>query len=264
MDVTVDGTDNYVIGVDYGTLSGPGRGGPGPRRQGTRQRCLRLPARRGHRRTSGRCGGRSGRSSRPPSRRMGTSGAERLPRRPPPRRAGGDRRRRDRPGRRGRNRHRLHRLHHGAGQGRRHPAERTARLRQPAARLREAVAPPRRAAAGGPDQRPGRGARRDLAAALRRADLLRMGIRQGPAAAGGGPGSLRRHGPLGGGRRLDRLAAVRQLRPQRLHRRLQGHLPGRPLPVRGLPGRAEPGVQGLRQHQAGRTPSAGSATPPAT
>ena len=42
-----------------------------------------------------------------------------------------------------------------------------------------------------------------------------------------------------------------QLRPQRLHRRLQGHLPGRPLPVRGIPGRAEPGLQGLRQHQTG-------------
>ncbi len=38
---------------------------------------------------------------------------------------------------------------------------------------------------------------------------------------------LRRHRPLGGGGRLDRLAAVRTLPAQRLHRRLQGHLPGR-------------------------------------
>ena len=37
---------------------------------------------------------------------------------------------------------------------------------------------------------------------------------------------------LGRGRRLDRLAADRELRPQRLHRRLQGHPPGRRLPVR--------------------------------
>ena len=87
--------------------------------------------------------------------------------------------------------------------------------------------------------------------ALWRADLLRMGVRQGAAAAGGRPGSLRGNGPLGGGGGLDRLAALRQLRPQRLHRRLQGHLPGRPLPVRGLPGRPEPAVQGLRQRQAG-------------
>ena len=91
----------------------------------------------------------------------------------------------------------------------------------------------------------------DLAAPLRRADLLRMGVRQGAAAAGGGPRSVRGDGPLGGGRGLDRLAAVRQVRPQRLHGRLQGHLPGRTIPLRGLPGRAEPAVQGLRQHQAG-------------
>ena len=194
---------------------------------------------------------------------MGPAGAQRLPRRPPPRCSRGDRRRRDRPRRRRRHRHRLHRLHHGARQGRRHTAERAARVRQPAARLREALAPPRRAAAGGPHQRPGRGTRRNLAAALRRAHLLRMGVRQGTAAAGGGPGNLRRDGPLGGGGRLDRLAAVRQLRPQRLHRRLQRHLPGRPLPVRGLPGRPEPGLQGLRQRPSWSTPSAGWATPPA-
>ena len=35
------------------------------------------------------------------------------------------------------------------------------------------------------------------------------------------------------GGRLDHLAAVRHRDPQRLHRRVQGHLPGRPLPVRG-------------------------------
>ena len=65
------------------------------------------------------------------------------------------------------------------------------------------------------------------------------------------PESYAGDGPLGGSRGLDCLAAVRQLRPQRLHGRLQGHLPGRPLPVRRLPRRAEPAVQGLREHQAG-------------
>ena len=53
-------------------------------------------------------------------------------------------------------------------------------------------------------------ARRALAAPLRRADLLGVGVRQGPAAARGGPRGLRRDGALGRGRRLDRLAAVRR------------------------------------------------------
>ena len=77
---------------------------------------------------------------------------------------------------------------------------------------------------------------------VRRADLVRVGVRQGPRAARGGAGALRRDGVLRRGRRLDRLAAVRQLRPQRLHRRLQGHLPGRHLPDPRLPGRARPGA----------------------
>ncbi len=75
-------------------------------------------------------------------------------------------------------------------------------------------------------------ARRGLAAALRRADLLGVGVRQGPAAVRGGPRGLRPDGALGRGRRLDRVAAVRHLRPQRLHRRLQGHPAGRRLPDR--------------------------------
>ena len=47
-------------------------------------------------------------------------------------------------------------------------------------------------------------------AALRRPDLQRVGVREGPAAARGGPRALRPHGPLGRGRRLDRLAAHRR------------------------------------------------------
>ncbi len=52
-------------------------------------------------------------------------------------------------------------------------------------------------------------ARRGLAAPLRRADLLGVGVRQGPAAARGGAGGLRRDGALRRGGRLDRLAALR-------------------------------------------------------
>ena len=51
--------------------------------------------------------------------------------------------------------------------------------------------------------------RRGLAAALRRADLLGVGVRQGAAALRGGPRGLRPDGALGRGRRLDRLAALR-------------------------------------------------------
>src|SRR3712207_7904730 len=52
-----------------------------------------------------------------------------------------------------------------------------------------------------------------------RADLLGVGARQGAAAARGGTRGLRTDGALRRGGRLDRLAAVRQLRPQRLQDR---------------------------------------------
>ena len=52
------------------------------------------------------------------------------------------------------------------------------------------------------------------------------------------PEAYERDGPLDRGRRLDRLAALRARDAQRLHRRLQGHPPGRRLSVRGLPARA--------------------------
>ena len=53
------------------------------------------------------------------------------------------------------------------------------------------------------------------------------------------------------GGRLDHLAAVRRGDPQRLHRGVQGHPPGRPVPLQGLPRRAEPGVRRVRRGQAG-------------
>ena len=66
--------------------------------------------------------------------------------------------------------------------------------------------------AGRPHQRAGRRARRAVAGPLRRAHLLRVGVRQGAAGARRGPGGLRAHGPLGRGRGLDRLAALRASR----------------------------------------------------
>ena len=96
----------------------------------------------------------------------------------------------------------------------------------------------------------GRSPRRAVAAALRRADLLGVGVRQGPRAVRGGPRGLRPDGPLGRGGRLDRLAALRHLRPQRLHGRLQGHPAGRRLPVAGVPDRTVARLRGLRRRQA--------------
>ena len=55
----------------------------------------------------------------------------------------------------------------------------------------------------------------------------------------------------------------RPVRPQRLHRRLQGHLPGRPIPRPRLPGSAEPGLRRLRRGQARSRDRRSWATPPA-
>ena len=62
-----------------------------------------------------------------------------------------------------------------------------------------------------------------------------------------------RDGPLRRGGRLDRLAAHRYLRAQRLHGRVQGHPPGRRLSRSGVPGRAEPRLRRLRIVQIGPT-----------
>ena len=110
-------------------------------------------------------------------------------------------------------------------------------LADAAARLGQAVEAPRRAAAGRPDQRPRPRARRAVDRPLRRADLLGVAVRQGAAAARGGPGDLPADRALDRGGRLDHLAAVRPRDAQRLHRRLQGDLPGRPLPVGGATSR---------------------------
>ena len=98
----------------------------------------------------------------------------------------------------------------------------------------------------------GRSPRRGVAPALRRADLLGVGVRQGTAGLRGGPRALPPDGAVGRGRRLDRLAAVRHLRPQRLHRRLQGDPPGRASTrARSSSTQLAPGLRRLRRRQAG-------------
>ena len=148
--------------------------------------------------------------------------AHRRPRRP--RRRG----RRPRPGHR--HRHRLHRLHDGAHDRRRHPAVRAAdRVAEPHAYVKlwkHHAAQPQADRIN------------ELARKRGEAWLPRYGglisseweFAKGLQLLEEAPDDLRRDGALGRGRRLDRLAAVRRVRPQRLHRRLQGHLPGRHLP----------------------------------
>ena len=136
---------------------------------------------------------------------------------------------RRRPGRRRRHRHRLHRVHDGADRS--PTAPRCASCRSSPAEPHAYVKLWKHHAAqapGRPDQR------------ARRASAASRGC---PATAGSissewefakglqlleeDARGLRGDGALGRGGRLDRLAADRHLRPQRVHRRLQGHPPGR-------------------------------------
>ena len=147
----------------------------------------------------------------------------------------------------GRARHGLHRVHRPPRARRRHALVRAAGAREPPACLRQALEAPCGSAPRRPHQRARPHAGRAVAGALRRPDLQRVGVRQGTRAAGGRPRDLRAHGPLRRGGRLDRLAAHRLLRPQRLHGRVQGHLPGRAVPGPRLPGRAERRLRRLRR-----------------
>ena len=118
--------DQYVVGVDYGTLSGRAlvvRVADGAE-LGTATHAYphavleeTLPG-SGVRAAAG----------------LGAAGARGLPRGAADRGPRGRRRRRHRPGRRHRHRHRLHRLHDGPDARRRHPAVRARRARRPAAR----------------------------------------------------------------------------------------------------------------------------------
>ena len=148
-----------------------------------------------------------------------------------------------RPGPGDRHRHRLHRVHLHAGAGRRHAAVPAARAGRAPARLPQAVEAPRRPAARGPDQRGRARAGREVDQPLRRQDLLGVAVRQGAAAAGRGSRAVPAGRPVDRGRRLDHLAAVRHRDQERVHGRVQGHLPGRRLPVPGVPGRAGPALR---------------------
>ena len=137
--------DRYVIGVDFGTLSGRAvvvrvsDGAELGRRVGEYPHGVHRPdaARRRRRcRRTGRC-----RSRPTTSTCCGTAVPAAL------RDAG------HRPGRRDRHRHRLHRLHGAAVLADGTPLCELPELRRPPARLREAVEAPRGAAAGRPDQR---------------------------------------------------------------------------------------------------------------
>ena len=184
--------ERYVVGVDYGTLSGRAlvvRVSDGAE-LGTAVHEYRhgvidttLPATgEGAAARTGRCRTRT---------TTATCCATRCRPRWPP--AGVD------PAAGGRHRDRLHRVHGAARARRRHAAVRAARAARPSARVREAVEAPRRPAARRPDQRAGARARRAVDRPLRREDLRGVAVRQGAAAAGGGPGGLPT-GPSAGSR----------------------------------------------------------------
>ena len=249
-------SDQFTVGIDFGTLSGRAVVVARVRRRRGGQRRARLRP-WGHGRpppprATCRCL-RTGRS-----RCRGTTSTCSRDAVPEAVRAGRDR---PRPG--DRDRDGLHRLHGAAGPRGRDAAVRAARLRRAAARLRQALEAPRGAAAGRPDQRARAPAGRVLDRPLRRPDLERVGVRQGAPAAGGGPRALRPRGPLGRGGGLDHLAAdaVRYVR-NACTAGYKGIFQDGALPRRRLPGGAEPGLRRLRGGASSTARSASSATRP--
>ena len=123
-----------------------------------------------------------------------------------------------------------------------------------AARVGQALEAPRGATGGRPDQRGRGGPGRGLAGTLRRPDLVRMVLREGPPDPGRGSGRLRGRRPPDRGGRLDRLAADRGRDAERVHGRVQGDLVARRrLPRRGVLRRARsaPRVDRRRQDVTG-------------
>ena len=108
-------------------------------------------------------------------------------------------------------------------------------------------------------------ARRAVAGAVRRPDLRRVGVRQGAAGARGGPGGLRRARTAGSRRPTGSSGSCAgSYVAQRLHRRLQGHLPGRRATRRAdYLAALEPGVRRLRRRQARPPDRPARATRPA-
>ena len=201
------GPDACVVGVDFGTLSGRAlvvrvRDGAELGHRGARVRA------RGDGRRAGRHRGEAAAG-------LGAAGPGRLARRAAAR---GARRAplgrgQPRPGHR--HRHRLHRVHRAAHRQR--TARRCASCPGCAgapARLPQAVEAPRRPAAGRPDQRAGARARRAVDRPLRRADLLRVAVRQGRSSCSSeDPEIYAARGALDRGRGLDHLAALPAPRP---------------------------------------------------
>ena len=138
------------------------------------------------------------------------------------------------------------------------------RVSRPPARLREAVEAPRRPGAGRPHQRrspqkrgepgwPATAARSPRSGSSRRALQL---LEEDPEVYDRGRAVDR-------GRRLDRVAAVRQRDPQRVHGRVQGHPPGRAPTPRGTTWpRSNPAFAGFTATSS-TARSASSATGPA-
>ena len=175
---------------------------------------------------------------RAPSGVVGASGPPGLAGRARRRGARRGRRRRRRLGDDRRDRNRLHRLDpasHDAGGDASLP---TLTVRRSPPRLPEALEAPRGPAAGRARHVGGGDARRAVARALRRPHLLRVAVRESPSGARGGSRDLRGGRPLDRGRGLDRLAALRPRDTERVHRRVQGPLPGRLVPLGVLPPRA--------------------------
>ena len=108
------------------------------------------------------------------------------------------------------------------------------------ARVREALEAPRGPGPGRPDQRPRPERGEPWLPRYGGRLSCRVAARERPAAPRGGPRDLRAYGPLDRGRRLDRVAAVRASSAKRLHSWLQGGPPGRRLSEHGLPPRAHP------------------------
>lgn len=114
-------------------------------------------------------------------------------------------------------RHRFHGLYPPAGESGRHPPLFPAGIHEPASCLPEALETSRRPTLCQSSQCRRRRERRALARQLRRKNLLGVGRPQDVAGTGGRRGGLQRRRPVHRGGGLDRVAAVRERDPQRLH-----------------------------------------------
>ena len=133
-------------------------------------------------------------------------------------------------------------------------------VRRPPARLRQAVEAPRRPAAGRPDQRARRRARRAWLPRYGGLISSEWEFAKGLQILEEDPEVYAAMDALGRGRRLDRLAAV----PARTSATpappaTRGSTRTARYPSRGLPGRAQPRLRGLRRRQARAPRSASSA-----